>query len=86
MYVDFLSYNFTEYFYSKSLLLFNFEKNFGLLWVFIAAHELSVVVAVSGSYSLVAVFRFLLAMASLVVEHGCRSCGLQYLRLMGSRE
>ena len=65
----FLSYNFTEYFYSDSLLLFNFEKNFGLLWVFIAAHELSVVVAMSGSYSLVAVFRFLLAMASLVVEH-----------------
>ena len=48
---------------------FLIKKNWGLLWVFIAAHELSVVVAVNGSYSLVVVFRFLLVMASLVVEH-----------------
>ena len=42
---------------------------FWLLWVFTAAHELSPV-AVSGGYSLVTAHRFLIAVASLLAEHG----------------
>ena len=42
-------------------------------------------VAASGGYSLVAVFRLLTAVASLVVEHGSRARGLQYLQLPSSR-
>ena len=34
-------------------------------------------VAVSGSYSLVALQRLLIAVASLVVAHRLRSCGMQ---------
>ena len=40
-----------------------------LYWVFMAAHGLSLVME-SGDYSLVAVHRLLIAVASLVVEHG----------------
>ena len=40
-----------------------------LCWVFVAAHGLSLVAA-SGGYSFVAVHGLLLAVASLVVEHG----------------
>ena len=39
-----------------------------LYWVFMAAHGLSLVME-SGDYSLVAVHRLLIAVASLVVEH-----------------
>ena len=42
---------------------------FWLYWVFIAVHGLSLVVA-SGVYSLVLVHRLLIAVASLIVEHG----------------
>lgn len=53
---------------------------FWLHWVFIAAGELSLVVA-SRSYSPVVVFGFLIVVASLVAEHclGCTgfsSCGV----------
>ena len=41
---------------------------FRLCWVFLAAHKLSQVVE-SGDYSLAAVHRLLIAVASLVVEH-----------------
>ena len=41
---------------------------FWLCWVFIAAHGFSLV-AMSGGYSLVAVLRLLIVVASLVVEH-----------------
>ena len=44
--------------------------------VFVAAHGLSLV-AVNGSYSLVAVSELLIAVASLVAEHGLQVCGLQ---------
>ena len=40
-----------------------------LYWVFMAAHGLSLDME-SGDYSLVAVHRLLIAVASLVVEHG----------------
>ena len=42
---------------------------FWLHWVFVAAQELSLV-AVNGGYSLVAVRGLLIAVASLVAEHG----------------
>ena len=44
-------------------------------WVFDAAHRLFLVAA-SGSYSLVAMHRFLIVMASLDVESGSREWGL----------
>ena len=47
----------------------NYLFNFWLCWVFIAAHRLSLVLASRGC-SLVAVFRLLIAVASLVVESG----------------
>ena len=42
---------------------------FSLCWVFVAACGLSLVV-VSGGYSLAAVYRLLIKVASFVVEHG----------------
>ena len=42
---------------------------FWLLWVFAVAYMLSLV-AVSGSYSLVVVHGLLIAVVSLIVEHG----------------
>ena len=45
----------------------------------VAVSKLSLV-SVSGSYSLVVMYRLLIAIASLVVEHGCAgfsSCGTQ---------
>ena len=47
--------------------LFNFKK-FWLLWVFVAAHGLSLVTA-SGAYSLAMVCGLLIVVASLVAEH-----------------
>ena len=41
---------------------------FGLPWVFVVAHGLSLAAA-SGGYSLVAVHGLLIAVASLVAEH-----------------
>ena len=54
--------------------LFGFLKkflfiSFWLHWVFIVAHRLSLVAA-SGGYSLVVVHGLLIALASLVAEHG----------------
>ena len=49
---------------------------FWLYWIFIAVHGLSLVVA-PGGYPLVVVHRLLIAVASLIVEHGLsgfRSC------------
>ena len=48
--------------------LFLLLLNFWLLWVFVAAHGLSLVAA-SGAYSLAVVGRLLLVVASLVAEH-----------------
>ena len=50
---------------SQKFLIFIYS----LHWVFVAAHRLSVVVASRGYY-LVAVHGLLIAVASLVVEHG----------------
>ena len=47
---------------------------FWLHWIFVAACGLSLV-AVSGGYSLVAVLGLLIAVASLVVEHGLQNAG-----------
>ena len=41
-------------------------------------------VVVSGGYSLVVVRRLLMAVVSLVAEHGSRACGLQQLQHRGS--
>ena len=41
---------------------------FLLHWIFVAAHNISLV-AVSGGYSLIALYRLLIAVVSLVVEH-----------------
>ena len=51
-----------------------FSFFFWLLWVFVVARGLSLV-AESGGYSLVAVHRLLIAVASLVVVHGLSNCG-----------
>ena len=51
------------------LFIFNLYSYFWLCWVFIAVHRLSLVVA-SGGYSLVVAFGPLVAVASLVTEHG----------------
>ena len=57
-----------------------------LCWVFTAAPRLSLVAA-SGAYPLVVVYRLFKAVASLVVEHRCsRACGLQELWLADSVE
>ena len=41
---------------------------FLLHWIFVAVHDISLV-AVSGGYSLIALYRLLIAVVSLVVEH-----------------
>ena len=43
------------------------------------------VAIISGSYSLAVLFRFLIAVASLVLSTGSRALGLQWLGLPGSR-
>ena len=53
----------------------SFPKPKLLYSFFLAAHGLSLVVA-SGGYSLVAVGRLLIAVASLTEEHGLSACGL----------
>ena len=77
---------------SKSLIRSNFFKliNLWLLWVFVAAHGLSLV-AVSGGLPFVAVHRSLIAVSSLVaaralgawasvvVVHRLSSCGSRAL-------
>ena len=45
-------------------------------WVFVAARGLSLAVA-SRVYSLVAICRLLIVVASLVAKHGSRACGLR---------
>ena len=50
-----------------------------LHWVFAAAYRLSLVVGNGGS-SLVALHRFLLVLASLVVDYRLSSCGSQALK------
>ena len=52
-----------------------------LCWVFAVARGLSLVV-VSGDYSVMC--RLLVAIVSLVGEHGLQVCGFQYLECMGS--
>ena len=47
---------------------------FWLCWVFFVAHRLSLIV-VSGGYSLIVVGGLLIAVASLIVEHGLWSVG-----------
>ena len=42
-------------------------------------------ITVSGGHSLVAVYRFFIEVASLVVQHGLQAHGLQQLQHMGSR-
>ena len=42
-------------------------------------------VAASGSYSLAAILRLVMVVASLVVSTGCRARGHQQLWLLGSR-
>ena len=56
---------------SQSDLFFFFPKfiYFWLLWVFIAAHKLSLVVASGGGYSLVVMCRLFVAVHSFVVKH-----------------
>ena len=56
---------------------------FWLCWLIVAAHGNSLVVAIRGD-SLVAVHRLLLAVASLVSEHGSRASRLQWLWHVGS--
>ena len=65
-----------KYIFIKTLLLQTslflkkrFMYLFWLLWVFAVAYMLSLV-AVSGSYSLVVVHGLLIAVVSLIVEHG----------------
>ena len=65
---------------------------FWLHWVFVAAHGLSFLVAVSGAYSLLRYagfsLRWLLLLQSIGSKHaGFSSCGTcaQYLWLVGSR-
>ena len=53
---------------SEVFFFLRFICMFWLLWVFIAAHCLSLV-AGSGGYSLVVVRRLLIVVASLVVKH-----------------
>ena len=66
----------TFFFYYKCIIyLFIY---FWLRWVFVAAHGLSLV-AVSGGLLFAAVRRLLVAVASLVAEHGLQGCGLQQL-------
>ena len=59
--------------YSKLLEFLSFLINlfiyFWLLWVFVAVRGLSLGVA-SGDYSFIVVRRLLIAVASLVAEHG----------------
>ena len=45
-------------------------------WVFVATHRLSLV---EGELLFVAVSGLLIAVASLVAEHGLHACELQYL-------
>ena len=49
--------------------LINLFIYFWLLWVFVAVRGLSLV-AVSGGYSFIVVHRLLIAVSSLVAEHG----------------
>ena len=49
---------------------------FWLRWVFIAVHGLSLT-AVKWGLLFIAVRGLLIAMASLVAEHGLQACGLQ---------
>ena len=53
----------------QALVLFFCFLFFWLRWLFVAAHGLSLVAA-SGGYSSTAVRRLLIAVASLVAEHG----------------
>ena len=62
--------------------MYLFIKRLRLHWVFIATHGLSLIAA-SWGYSLVGVFRLLIVVASLVVEHS-RAHGPQYLQPTGS--
>ena len=57
---------YTLFFIYLFIILFIY---FWLCWVFVAAHGLSLVVASRG-YSSVVVHRLLIAVASLVAEHG----------------
>ena len=74
---------------SKICLSFSLFKNnlfiyFLLCWVFITLHELSLVAASKG-FSLVAVRRLLIVVASLLGGTGSRVYGFQQLQLAGSR-
>ena len=59
---------FFVFFFNKFIYLFIIYL-FWLLWVFVAVRRLSLVAA-SGGQSFIAVYRILVVVASLVVEHG----------------
>ena len=61
------------FFFFNLLILFIY---FWLRWVFVAAHGLSLVAA-SGGYSSLQCAGLLIAVASLVAEHGLYARGLQ---------
>ena len=63
--------------------VFFFFFFFGRCWVFVAECGLSLVAA-SGGYSFVVVHSLLIAVASLVAEHGLEVHGLQLLWHVGS--
>ena len=66
-------------FFTKNLYLFTY---FWQHWVFVVAHGLSLVVSSRGAgvaNTFVVVCRFLIAVASLTVEHGLEAHGLQEL-------
>ena len=64
--------------------LFLFFDLFWLCWVFVALHRLSPVAVGGGAYSLFAVGRLLIAVASLVEEHRLHIHELQKLQVLGS--
>ena len=61
---------------SYHILSIEIDSFFWLCWFIVAVHGISLVVAIRGD-SLVAVRRLLLAMASLISEHGSRAWRLQ---------
>ena len=61
-------------FYCGIFLKISFIYLFWLHWVFVAMSGLSLV-AVSGGYAPAVIHRFLITVASLVVEHRLNACG-----------
>ena len=63
-------------------VFFNKLVNLGLYWVFVGAHGLSLVAANRG-YSLAAVGRLLIAVASLAEDHGLYSARASVVVMCG---